>query len=584
MAKGKEYIGISLDGLYLKVATVRIAKNQMELVKLDRFSLISRLERVTTSSDDNVFDDLDNDLADEGVFDIDLDAALDSPESVIDEISIEDEILGDLGDDLTDDLDLEIDELEQRDDLIDVDMVDEAEEPVSNELLLYNILSAHNPKKVNIGLNIPSGVAVYQILKDADFSEMKKKDLKVVIDDRLESLYGSPKEEDYYSYGVRPDGALLLSSIDEDSQLLQLVNRTMSMYRGKIVIEEILPDETVLLGLIKANYEIEDGGITCVVQFSEQQTRIFFLKDSNLWLVSPVITEGTRSKKILSTVFSKVLFQLDTGEVPNLDRLIICNNLLGNESVTFFQERFPDVEVSEFEFEEDFLDVGEYTQDSLAPFTTAIGTAWSATGYNKKALPEISFVPKYVVDRQKIFKLQWHGILLLILIMISFPITNEFWQRSFRDINRLENEISILNTQIQTYQPIVNNFNRISNELSLIQDKLVLMNTLTENSITWSTNLDLINSGVDEVNDLWITSVSQGEEPNTLEIQGIARYQSRVHIFADIFADATLLNVSSDEIRGVEVFNFSYQVNKIVENTSVYTPKDLQSLEELTGN
>jgi hypothetical protein len=38
--------------------------------------------------------------------------------------------------------------------------------------------------------------------------------------------------------------------------------------------------------------------------------------------VSPVINEGTSDKGFLSTVFSKILFQLDTGEVPGLDKIV----------------------------------------------------------------------------------------------------------------------------------------------------------------------------------------------------------------------------------------------------------------------
>ena len=39
-----------------------------------------------------------------------------------------------------------------------------------------------------------------------------EKDLNVIIDDRLESLHGESKIEDYFSYTIREDGALLLST------------------------------------------------------------------------------------------------------------------------------------------------------------------------------------------------------------------------------------------------------------------------------------------------------------------------------------------------------------------------------------
>lgn len=585
MAKGKEYIGIVLEDDFLKVAVVGIHNKKLSLRKLDKFTLIKALEKETPANEDqDVFGDLDDKLDDDSVFELDLEATLSEDISLSDdlgELNLEDEILGDIGDDI----DLELNDLEQADEeLVDVDLVDEAGTPANNEMLLYNILSSIDSKKIDIGLNIPAGVAIYQILKDTDFSEVKKKDLKIIIDDRLESLHGVPKGEDFFSYGIRSDGALLLSSIDEEPQLLQLVNQTLPLYRGKLSIQEILPDETLLLGLIRANYELDEISITCLIQFSEKNCRVLFLKGTNLWLVSPIIPEGTRSRKILNTVFSKILFQLDTGEVPNLDRLVICNNSVGEEATSFFQERFPDVEVSDFKFSEDFIDTNEYTEDSLSPFTTAVGMAWATSKFEKKNLPDISFIPKYVQDRQKIFKLEWHGFILLFMIMISFPVIDSLRQTADAEIEDLEDQISLIDTQINSFVSTVNNYNRVSNELSKIQEKLELMNTLSENSITWITNLNLINSGIDEIGSVWLTSINVGEEENTLEIQGIARKRSSIPLIAELFADATLLSVSSSEIRGEEVYDFRYAIERIVPDISVYTPDNLKGLGDLTGN
>lgn len=586
MAKTKKYIGIILENDQLKVAVLSYVNKKLSLNKLDKFTLLKPLERhIDKTPQEDVFENDDDDLANDSVFDLNLESSL--SDNILDELddldnlNIDDDILGDLGDDL----DIEIDELEQSEDgIIDLDLVDEASGPNSNEMLFHNILASIDTKKVEIGLNIPSGIAIYQILKDLDFKDVKKKDLQIIIDDRLESLYGTPKAQDFYSYDIREDGALLLTSIDEEPSLIRLVNRTLPLFNGKINVEEILPDEALLIGLVRANYDLDEGKITCLLQFSEQNCRVLFLKGSNLWLVSPIIQEGYRNRRFLNTVFSKILFQLDTGEVPNLDRLIICNNSLGEEATSFFQDRFPDVEVNDFTFKEEFLEPNDYTKEAISPFTAAIGIAWATSGFQKEFLPKISFVPKYVSDRQKILKLDWHGYVLLILILLSFPTLNSLIQKSSTKIVSLENEITTLNTQLNSFAPTVSNYNRISNELSKIQDKLELMNTLAENSITWTTNLNLINSGIDDINSVWLTSFTIGEEPNTLEIQGISRNRSSIPLVAKIFADATLLNVSASEIRGEQVFNFSYSISKIVSNTSVYSPDNLKGLEDLVGN
>ncbi|MFD2532189.1 PilN domain-containing protein [Gracilimonas halophila] len=462
-------------------------------------------------------------------------------------------------------------------------MVDESETPSSNELLLYNLFSSVDAKRVDLGISIPSGQTIFQILKDVDFSDTKKKDLQVIVDDRLESLHGISKGEDYYSYSVREDGALLLTSIDDEPQLLTLINRTLELYNGKLFIHEILPDEILLLGLIRANYDLDPNSITGVVQFSENSTRVLFLKGNQLWIVSPIITESLKSQRFLNTVFSKILFQLDTGEVPNLDRLIICNNSLGDEAIEFFEDRFQDVDVAEFQFSEDFFEAENINPSSIVSFTTAIGAAWSASGLKKEVFPKISFLPNYVNDRQKIFKLQWHGMLLLLFIMLTPIVANHFYTQYDTDIDRLQGEISTLDAQIQSLEPTVQRYNQISNELSQIQSKLTLLSELNEGTLRWSINLDLINRGIEDVNSIWLTSLTPVQN-NNIEINGYAIYRDRIPELASLFNTTTLLNVRSDEIREKEVYKFVYIIKDFFENEEIYTPESVQGIRELIGN
>lgn len=575
MFKNKTYTGIVVEGDSLKVARLKVDGKKLELISLDKIRLIEPLKTKRSEikeQTETVFADMDQDLDDdELIFGLGTD---DNDEG-------EELDLGNFDDDLNDlDFDNLVEEAEEK--IIDTDMVDEADAPASNELLLYNLLSSTSTDRVDLGISIPAGQTIFQILKDTDFSDTKKKDLQVIVDDRLEALHGTPKGEDFYSYTVRDDGALLLTSIDDEPQLLTLLNKTQDFYRGKIFINQILPEEILLLGLIRANYELEENSISGVIQFGEEFCRIIFLRGNQLWIVSPIITEGVSSKKFLNTVFSKILFQLDTGEVPNLDRLIICNNSLGDSAIEFFEERFQDVDVSEFQFQEDFIDTETINKSSISSFTTAISAAWAASGHKSEHLPKLSFLPKYVDDRQKIFKLQWHGFLLLFLILITPIVANHFYTQNAAEISRLEGNINSLDAQIRSLESTVLRSNEITNELNQIQSKLALLSDLNQGTLRWSTNLNQINSGVSDINSLWITSMRQNQD-NSIELAGVARQRDRIPMLADLFHNATLLNVRSSEIRTEEVFEFRYVVGSFFEDENIYTPENVQGIQQIIG-
>ncbi len=575
MASKKIYTGIVLEDDYLKIARISVAGKKATLVYLDKIKLVENLEKIPTSVGEEapvVFDAFEDELEDDSIFGIESDNS-------------------GLGSDLDEDpdefdIDLDLDNLDSGEELVDVDMADENNEaaPASNELLLYNLLSNFSHKKVHIGLNIHAGGSIFQILKDVDFSSTKKKDLRIIVDDRLEALYGTPKAEDFYSYTVREDGALLLASIDDEPQTLQLLDRSSNLYRGKLFIEEILPDEVLLIGLIRGNYELDPSSITAVIQYGESYCRVLFMKGKELWIVSPIITEGTNSRKFLNTVFSKILFQLDTGEVPNLDRILLCNNILGDEAIEFFQERFPDIDVSGFSFDEEVFDTDKFDSGAVGSFTTAIGMAWATAGFNKDKFPKLSFLPNSVKDRQKIFKLQWHGYLMLFLIFITPFIFNYYYLKNSVEIESLQERVTAVDQNITLLQATVNNYNQTSKDLAAIQSRLELLDELSRGTLTWSVNFDIINRGADNIDSIWFTSLSSSPNSKTIEVQGYSLYKNRIPMIADIFDNAVLIDVSRATIREEGVYSFRYLVNRIVANQNMYTPASAKGLDNILGN
>ena len=565
----KEFTGLVLEGDAIKMARVRVEANKLRLLKLDQFSLVEPIKTKSPSQAES-FEETDS-------FEEELDADSIFGFEDEEEDEEEDEVLGDL------DLD-NLEEEEPEEDTMSLDMVEEADSggAQSNEILLYNILSSIDTQNVNIGVNVPAGNTIFQIIRDTNFKEVKKKDLIEDLENKLQSIYGQAKSSDNYAYEVRDDGSLVLASVEEESALLKLVNRANDLYSGKLIVKEVLPDEAALVGLVRANYNLQPDEITGIIQFSPNKCRVVFTTGNEIWQVSSIINEGTNSKSFLNTLFSKILFQLDTGEVPNLDRIILANNTIGDDAIDFLQNNFSDVVVSNFRFNEEKFDYEDIDEDLANSFTTAISLAWAASEFEKKSYPNLSLLPSYVIERQKIFKLQWHGIILLALIFLA-PITfNYFYQQKAKQIENLSSELETINAQITQIEPTVQATNEISNDLAQLREKLVLLDTLSNGSREWQAKLDILNEGMRPIENTWITSMTQAQ--NGTFVEGYSLYRNRIPRVVNIFADATLLNVTIEEMREQEVFRFSILVNEFAVNDSVYSlPKTDELKEILTG-
>jgi hypothetical protein len=561
----KEYVGLTIQDDIIRVAKLRVEGKSLKLVKVDRFSLVEKIQAETQVQD---LDESDT-------------------EAVFEEEEDTDSIFGleEEGEDEKEDLEdeLNFDESEgQEDEKIELDMVDEAESVQSNELLLYHILTDLDPDKVNLGLNVPSGHAIFQIIRDTDFSEVKKKNLTEDLEDKLESIYGSPKSPDNYSYEIREDGSLLLGSIEEESITLKAVNRARELYTGKLNIQSIIPDETALVGLVRANYELDADEMTGIIQFGKETCRVVFMKGEEIWLVSPIINEGTEKKSFMNTVFSKILFQLDTGEVPSLDRILLANNTRGSDAVDFFKQNFPDIHVENLAIKDEFIDNASVDPSSIPAFTTAIGSALAASGVNDEVFPKLSFVPKYVEDRQKIFQLQWHGMLILFLIFLT-PITfNYFYTQNAQKINSFENDLNQMNAQLERLEPIVNEVDVLQQDLSVLKEKLMMLDTLAQGSREWSAKLGLLNDGIGSVGSTWLTAFNQTSEGTS--IQGYTLYRNRVPQIVNIFNEATLLSVNNEMIREKQVYSFSILIKEFSKSDSIYSPSTPEEVQNLISN
>lgn len=572
MFGNNDYIGLAIQDDFIRVARLRVTGDSVKLIKLDRYSLVEKLD---SGSPSKQREDSGTEEEADDIF------GLEEDEGDEDEIDDLDEL---------DDIDFDdLDEQEEEDDTFSVgeedlsmDMVEESETPQTNELLLFNLLSDFEEEKLQVGLNIPAGDAIYQIIRDTDFNEVKHKDLINDIENKLESIYGSSYSSDNYSYEVREDGSLFLGSVEDESVTLQLLNRTLEIYSDKIIVEDIIPDEMILIGLVRLNYELDPDEITGIIQFGKETCRVVFMKGEEVWLVSPIINEGTEKKSFMNTVFSKILFQLDTGEVPNLDRIILANNTVGDKALDFFRDNFPDIEVENLFLDEDFIDTENVDSSSLPRFSTAIGAAMAASGVFDNHFPELSFIPTYVVDRQKIFKLQWHGIAILVLIFLT-PITfNYFYQQNVQKIDSLSSEIRQLNTNIERLNPIVEETQALEQKIAGLTNQLELLNELSENSREWSAKLAILNEGIDGVNNSWITSMNQSGENVTL--QGYTLYRTRIPDIVNIFEDATLMNVNNEEIREQRVYRFNITVQKFAKSDDIYSPPQPEEVKNLLAD
>lgn len=559
MLKSREYIGLSVEGDFLKIARVRPYKKGLQLIRLDRLRLIEPLksekkEEKTKIKEDEIFSDEDPD----SIFGFDEDDEAESDEIEEIDLSSFDNEPGDLA---------------------NTDLVEEASLPRNNEELIVQYLDDFSKQKVTLALNIEAGNTIFQIFKNQNYKELKKKEVQQIVSEKLEAIYGMAPYKDYYDYMIRDDGSLLITSVDEESPTLQLINRASDRYLKDYFIQDVLPDEAATVGLFRNHYETEEGQITGLIQFGPDKCRMIFVRGSEILQVSPVINEGTSTKNFLNTIFSKILFQLDTGEIPGVDRFILLNNSIGEKATDFFRKNFPDLGIEDFTYNADKFTYDDSQKEIVPSYTTAIGVASLAAGVGGEYYPNISFLPDYVSDKQKIFKLQWHGFVLLFFVGISPIVLNYFYQQNAAEIDQLQSQQNRYQTMITELRPLVQESEQLSLQISDMQNQLSLLTDLSRDNIRWSVTMNRFNSAAEQVGGLWINSFRQNND--VLMVDGYSLTRERIPSLANQFPSVTLLSVRREEIREREIYYFNMMIRRAVEDESLFTPQSAREIDDL---
>ncbi|HKJ47026.1 MAG TPA: hypothetical protein VJ991_14430 [Balneolales bacterium] len=540
--KNNVFVGLALDGEVIRVAKIKKEHKKLKLLQLDRVTLVDSESIYKNESNseekrsDSIFGFEENGSGKK---------SYKNGKEVIKET-----------------------------DLLTLTNDPEMTEIQNNETLVYNLLSNINRKKVVLGANIPAGSTLFQIMRDQNYQNLKKKELEKAINTSLESVYGAEDSDHLYRYEKRKDGALVIASTDSKLTMLDLIDQGQAYYSGKVFINEILPEESAMVGLVKTNYELKELEMTGIIIMGSRSMRLVFLRGNDIWAIPPVINKGSNSPQIMNTIFSKILWQIDTGEIPNIDRLILVNNVLGDRAVTYLRENFPDIKIDDFIFDEKKFEIDSNMKEAIAPFTTAIGMAWAAAGYTSNYFKDYSFLPKHVKERQKVLKLRWHGLLLLLLIAMSPVILNNRYQIHKGAINNLRTELSRTKALVSDLSPIVFKSNQFSEKLDEINNRLNEISDLSLGSGDWSKILTLLNNGFKNINSCWITNMRSVK--SGIILQGFSLYRDRIPHIANVFKNSELQKVSVSKIRKTIAYKFTIYIRTKNSNKS-----DVSTIKEI---
>jgi hypothetical protein len=428
-----------------------------------------------------------------------------------------------------------------------------------NNAVLLSLIANYPRNKYSLTYSLAEPAIYYHQL-ESDFG-LKGKKLKDRILTELKSVRAFQPAADAVD-AIKTDEGNLLCIVREDGMSLINSLDEIKGYLGNRIplISAIDSADISLMNVVRENYEFEPQEFSVIIYVGAEFTRLIFLRGSEFHQFAPIIGEGYDSPNLQNTVYSRLLLEQDNLAIPHLRRIILAGECQRINFKEFLSQQLPDQEVDYLMTARmDCSHLAPEDQDKLSEYAVPIGAALKVLDQANPQIYNVNLLPASVREGQRMFKLAWHGyVLLLALFLTTFFFT---WQISgkSRQLKDLADVLTLKESQKAENMTLANSIQGLEDQLTRYKASMALYDSLVPGTERWSKLLTQMSHGVEDLNSIWLVDLNGGKEAEIM-VNGFTTYRTRIPRLAALFDNALLEEVNVQEIRKQTVYKYRIKV------------------------
>jgi hypothetical protein len=314
------------------------------------------------------------------------------------------------------------------------------------------------------------------------------------------------------------------------------------------------------MNTVRLNYDLQPQEVSVIIYVGVEFTRLIFMRGDHFYQFAPILGEGYDSPNLQNTVYSRLLLEQDNLAIPRIHRIVLAGESKRIAFRDFLIQQLPEQEVEYLLAPR--LDTTELTaeeQDMLSEYAVPIGVAWRVLEPNNPLVYKVNLLPAEIREGQRVFKLAWHGYLLMLLLFLStLFFTWQIGQKS-RDIRELRDVLTLKEGQRAENQTLAGSIQTLQEQLGRYKTSLALYDSLVPGSERWSKVLTQVSHGVEDLNSIWLSDFTAGQE-GLIKINGYTVYRTRIPRLATLFDNSLLKEVNVQAIRDQTVYKYNIEV------------------------
>lgn len=428
-----------------------------------------------------------------------------------------------------------------------------------NNAVLLGLISDFPARKYSLTYSIAEPAIYYHVL-ESDFG-LKGKKLKERILTELRNVRAFQPAADAVD-AITTDEGNLLCIVREDG--LSLIN-TLENIKGFIGkrlpnIPAIDSSDISLINMVRLNYDFQPQEVSVIIYVGVEFTRLIFMRGNQFYQFAPILGEGYDSSNLQNTVYSRLLLEQDNLGIPRLSKIILAGECKRIGFKDFLIQQLPDHEIDYLLAPQlDTTPLNADQQEAVSEFAVPIGAAWKVLDHSNPRLYKVNLLPQSIREGQRVFKLGWHGYLLLVLLFLTALLFTRMIDQKSREIGEKEGLLGIKQAQIAENKILQDSIDAVRAQRSRYQTSLALYDSLVPGSERWSKVMTRLSNGTEDLNSIWLTDLGSGAD-GAMAMNGFTVYRTRIPRLSALFDNSILKEVNVQEIRQHTVYKYRIEV------------------------
>ncbi len=314
-------------------------------------------------------------------------------------------------------------------------------------------------------------------------------------------------------------------------------------------------NDIALTDYFRITYEPVLDKETLLVYLGQEYRKAFLFRDGQ-WVdtLKLQITQSIPEPEVIS---SKLALAIDSAQLKEPEAIVICGDLANIELMDYIKSQFPAASVELLGYSNLVLstqDSDTFDVQTLTQFTIPIALAFKALFPEDGRFTPSNFLPSRIIEGQKVFKIAWHGFIVLFFIFaIAMVFTNSIMKETL--LIRQEKAIKRdLEFRLEAKRKEAEEIQKIRTELDAQEKNIQVLKDLLDKKNPWTETLNIANRVFSGQPLSWLTNLKL--DKGMLNLSGVTTRRAAIIEFANAFPGSQIRKVAHSKIRDNSIWSF----------------------------